>query len=279
MSEFGFEPRFVRQGAEEGRVEQRIDDLRLLRENVGETRCDAENERDEAQQFRILPQQRKKAPTGAQAGEKAVEIRDGAIRIFAATELFEQQRNELGEIFARLLALERIVTAGQPAAHGGIDLARLAETHFGQLVERIAIFVLGGKRQIALFGHKLRRLFEQPGVVLLHLVQMRKKRLGEIVAVLEAEEARKVSERFGIARQSMGLLVRHHLQPMLDAAQEAICRGKVVARRGIDPAAVGKCGRASVSLRGREVRGAGRRRSVAGSARRTRFRECRRGQA
>ena len=34
----------------------------------------------------------------------------------------------------------------------------------------------------------------------------------------------------------MGLLVGHHLQTMLDAAQEKISLGQLVARRGVDPA-------------------------------------------
>src|ERR1700744_2963921 len=51
-----FEPRPVRQGAEEARIDQRIDDVRILRQDVGKTWRDAKDQRDEADQFRILPQ-------------------------------------------------------------------------------------------------------------------------------------------------------------------------------------------------------------------------------
>ncbi len=48
----------VRQRAEESRLQQRIDHMRIARENVGKPRRGAENERDEADQIGILPQQR-----------------------------------------------------------------------------------------------------------------------------------------------------------------------------------------------------------------------------
>ena len=60
---------------------------------------------------------------------------------------------------------------------------------------------------------------------------------GEFIATGEAEKTRKRRERLGVRRQRMGLLVSHHLQPVLDTAQEIISRGQLVAGRRIDPAA------------------------------------------
>ncbi len=40
----------------------------------------------------------------------------------------------------------------------------------------------------------------------------------------------------------MGLLVSHHLQPMLDAAQKIVSRRQLVARGGVDPAVGGEHG-------------------------------------
>ena len=68
-----FEPLFVGQRAEKARIDQRIDEMRILRQNIGKPRRGAEDQRDKADQFRILPQQREKAAAGAQAGKKAVE--------------------------------------------------------------------------------------------------------------------------------------------------------------------------------------------------------------
>ena len=69
-------------------------------------------------------------------------------------------------------------------------------------------------------------------------------------AALSAKSSRPVkprkrantAERGGIGRQRMGLLVGHHLQPVLDAAQKIVSRGQLVARRGVDPAVGGEHG-------------------------------------
>ncbi len=55
--EFGLKPFFIGQRAKETRIDQRIDHLRILRKNIGEPRRDAEDQRDETDEFRILPQQ------------------------------------------------------------------------------------------------------------------------------------------------------------------------------------------------------------------------------
>src|ERR1700694_5224192 len=53
---------------------------------------------------------------------------------------------------------------------------------------------------------------------------------------------RKALERNRVGRQRMGLLVRDHLQPMLDAAEEIISRFKIAPRVISDPAALGESG-------------------------------------
>ena len=72
------------------------------------------------------------------------------------------------------------------------------------------------------------------------LAQLRHQRSGEIVAAGKAEKAGKNVECDGLGRQRMGLLVGHHLQPVLDAAQKIVSLRQFVARGGIDPAVGGK---------------------------------------
>ena len=60
---------------------------------------------------------------------------------------------------------------------------------------------------------------------------------GEIRAAAVGEKSRKTGKSIGILRQRMCLLVGDHLQPVFDLAQEHVGRRKIVARRGIDPAA------------------------------------------
>ena len=160
--EVRFEALCLRQRAEEAGVDQRIDDMRVLRQDVGEPRRDAEDQRDEANKLRVLPQQREQAPAGAQAGKKPVEGGERRIRIFRARELVDNNRDKLGEILARLLAAQRRVTGRVPAAYCGGTLARLPETNFRQTIERLArvVALAFRERQVLALGEQGRRAFE-----------------------------------------------------------------------------------------------------------------------
>ena len=251
--EIGLEPFGIGQRAEEARVDERIDDVRMLRENFGEPWRGAENERDEANEFRILPQQREQAPAGAQAGEKTVESGESRIRIFRPRELIDDDGNQLGQIFPRLFAAQGAIAAAVPAPHGGGNFARLAKAHFREPIERLAagVALARRERQVLLLRKQGRRAFEQLDVMPFDRAQMRQQRGGELVAVLKAEKSGKLAERLALGRQRMRLLVRHHLQTMLDAAQEIVSRRQLVAGRGVDPAAGGERGRASRRSSGR----------------------------
>ena len=154
--------------------------------------------------------------------------------------MLDDQWHKLDDIVAHLLAAQRPVFPRPPAAHRGRDVLRLPETQHRQPVERVALDVGADEREVLLLGEEGRRALEQPDIVLLDLVQMDQQGVGEIVAILETEKAREFAERRAIGRQGMGLLVGHHLQAMLDAAQKIVSRGERVARLGIDPAAVGE---------------------------------------
>ncbi len=91
-----------------------------------------------------------------------------------------------------------------------------------------------GRRQFHGAG---RIAFEQFCVVPLHDVEMAEQVACEGGTALVAEKPGKTLHRFGFFRQRMGLLVGDHLQPVLDAAQEDIGRGELVARGKSDPVA------------------------------------------
>ena len=136
--------------------------MRMLRQNIGKPRRDAENERDKANEFRILPQQRQQAAARAQAGEKTVERGKGGIRIFRSRELIDDDRNKLDEDSPHLLAAQRAIGALLPALHGGSDLARLTKAQFRQPVQRLApgLAVNKSERQILLLRQEARRAFK-----------------------------------------------------------------------------------------------------------------------
>src|SRR5829696_4124368 len=62
----------------------------------------------------------------------------------------------------------------------------------------------------------------------------------ESITAFVAEKAREPVKFLPLIRQRVGLLVGHHLQPMLDNAQEAIGFGKVARCLRTDPAAFRK---------------------------------------
>ena len=71
----------------------------------------------------------------------------------------------------------------------------------------------------------------------LHDVEMAEQVLREGRAAVVAEESGEALHRLDIVGQGMGLLVRHHLQPVFDPPQKFIGRGQLVARLEGDPVA------------------------------------------
>ncbi len=158
--EFGFELRFIGQRAEKTRLDQRIDQIRALRQNVGEARRDAKDQGDETDELRVLPQQRQEQTAGAQPGQEAIEGREGGVRIFGARELLDDQWHELDDIVAHLLAAQRPVFPCPPAAHRGGNVLRLPETQHRQPIERVAFDVGADEREVLLLGEEGRRALE-----------------------------------------------------------------------------------------------------------------------
>ena len=234
--------------------------------------------RDQRDQIGILPQQRQQPRRAVQIGEEMIEQHQRGVRIVGARQLLEQDRQQRLEMAARHLASQRAMAAGKPMPDDGRGFQRRAEAELGQPVQRLVVVGVGRKRQRRLVGAG--RLFEQARIVALHLVEMVEQHLGEGVAIGKAEKAREALELGALGRQRLRLLVVDHLQPVLDRAQEAIGRFHVVARglrRSSGPSLelVERGERVAVA----QVADCARRRSIAGSARKTRSRECRRGRA
>jgi hypothetical protein len=138
----------IRQRAEERGLDQRVHDLGMLRQDIGEPRRGAEREREQRHQVRVAPQQREQARSAMQAGEKPVERHQRAVGIFRPRQMIDQHRNEFGEMRTRELASERAVGSGEPAAHRVADFERTVEAHRGELVQRrgVVFFRREGER-------------------------------------------------------------------------------------------------------------------------------------
>ena len=98
--ELGRELGFVGQRAEERRLEQRVHRLRISRQDVGEPRRGAEDQRHQRHQIGILLEQREQPSAGVQPGQEAVERHHRRIRAFRSRQPVEQQRHQLGELAA-----------------------------------------------------------------------------------------------------------------------------------------------------------------------------------
>ena len=83
VGELSLEPRLIGKRAEEARIEQWIDDMRVLRENIGETWRDAEDERDETKTLRDSAAAARAGAAGAQPARKRIECGIGRIRLSA----------------------------------------------------------------------------------------------------------------------------------------------------------------------------------------------------
>lgn len=105
----------VGQRAEEGGIDQRIHDLRMLRKDVGQPRRGAEQMRHQGDEVGVLVEQGEKRCAAVQAVEKAIERGDRRIGVLGAGEVVDQHRYEPGEMAARELpAQERGTPASQP---------------------------------------------------------------------------------------------------------------------------------------------------------------------
>src|SRR6476659_4249591 len=125
------------------------------------------------------------------------------------------------------------MAAIQPVSNDAACFERRLKAEFRQSIERFMVVGIARKCQRRTLG--LRLLFEQPSVVMLHLVQMIEKHGRKCISVLKSEKARKTLELCAIRRQALRLLVIHHLQAMFDNAQESVGSLHGVARLDVDP--------------------------------------------
>src|SRR4249919_717980 len=81
-----------------------------------------------------------------------------------------------------------------------------------QAIERFMVVGIARKCHRPTLG--LRFLFEQPRVVILHLVKLSEERSRKGISVLKSEKVCKTLELCAISRQALCLLVIDHLQAM-----------------------------------------------------------------
>ena len=212
----------------------------MLRQDIRKPRRVAENEPDQNQQGRILPQQREQPPASARMKlrQKPVEHHEREFAMLALGQLVKQLRNEIHQLAAREFAAQSRIAAREPASDGRGDLHRIAKAQFREPVEGRAIVGLLLENQIGL--RRNGRRFEQNRIMALNLLQSRDAARPRIPAGPQSRKIARSARCRRIGRQSVGLLVGDHLQAMLDRPQKEIRLFQFAARLAADPAAPGQ---------------------------------------
>ncbi len=170
-----------------------------------------------------------------QSAEETIERYQRGVGVLSLRQFVEQDRNELGEMGACEGAPERAIFTAKPARNGTGGFRWLPETERRKPIDG-RTHVVRVNRERCPRTRRRQRGFEQTGIMTLHVVQMREQDLRESFAASEAHELSEAFKRLLVGRQGMGLLVCHHLQPVLDGAQKPIGGIELVTRTGLDPA-------------------------------------------
>ena len=135
--------------------------------------------------------------------------------------------------------------AVMPATHTGGDAAGIGVAHGAECCDGGGIILNACENQITLhrIGGECWFGFKHAPVMLFHTAQMMREILGKTGAIGIAQEGCDARDPFRIFRQPMRLPIRHHLQPMFQAAQEAVGIGQVSGGAAFYLARAGKGGK------------------------------------
>ncbi len=253
-----------------------IEEVRVQRDRLGEARRPAQDLAEEGAQRGVGGEDREELGRRGQALQHAVEAGNRLVRVGTARETGEEERRQLGQPLAGARRAHRRPQPGVPGAHGGGDLAGLAEAELLQRAQRAGIVADAGEHEVAGAVAELGRVLEEQPVMVRHqtaaALELRRERPRRGVAAEAGEALQRLLARGDRVR----LRVVEHLQAVLDAAQESVGFGEVGLGVAADTALQPQALAASAPCASRAAPAACRRRSAAGSARRIRRRGCRR---
>src|SRR5262249_58097820 len=109
------------------------------------------------------------------------------------------------------------------------------KAHFSEAIKSFTIVGLGRKEQIPTTGLDNRGILEQRRIVTLHVAKMHEQDLRKSIPVGKSGEACKPFQLVPIRRQSVGLLVGHHLKTVFDHTQKTVSGAEIIAYVLIDP--------------------------------------------
>ena len=229
---------------EEGRVEQRVEDMRARRDGLAQRRGRGDDQRQKVEDARVGGDQREELDARRQPRQKRVEGGDRPVRVLGVGKGRQQHRQARGQTLARRLRPRRAIAAEAPAAHDPRDVLRPGKAQLLQPRQRVGIVLAGqeplGDRLLALSRIALAAVVEQARIVPVHPAQMRQQCLGEGLAIGKAGQPGNALQPFLVLRQRVALLVGDHLDAVLDPPQEPVILEEVAGRIGGDPAPLGQ---------------------------------------
>ena len=179
------------------------------------------------------------APAGSACSRRSKAL-TARVRIAGARERQKQRRRDLRQAFARRGRAHRRKAPEVPAAHRLRHVLRRLEAEPAQGLDRLRVVLAAGEDQIAHLGGKFAPAFEEPRIAfrncLQHVAEPRLERIDIGLAHEPADPCQPVA----VARHGVRLLVAHHLQPVLDHAQEDIRLVQLRTYRFVDPALLGE---------------------------------------
>ena len=128
-----------------------------------------------------------------------------------------------------------------PAAHGFRRPFRLRKPHATQRLDRFGIIRRACKDKTSLTRREIGPLLEETRIMLLDKAGFVRQRLGKRCQPGIAAKLRKLGQMFLVRGKPLGLLVRHHLQPVLDGAQKDIGPRQIAQRIARNPAIRNQC--------------------------------------
>src|SRR5437588_4528688 len=143
----------------------------------------------------------------------------------------------MGKLLARESPSQGLVDRRGPPPHQGGSFEWPAKPELREPIKGLAIIGICRENELRQVTAAKRTTLEKIGIVPLHVAQVAEQCIGKVFAAGEAAKPRKIFKPRSIARHRMGLLVRNHLQAVLDLSQEPVGGAEIGVRLGIDPTA------------------------------------------
>ena len=222
------------------RFDERVEDVRSALHDGGHARRGGQHHKELVEQSRLGLEQREELDTARQSGQKGIERDERRIRTPRAGDRGEKVRHECRQALSRLRRLHRAGAAEMPAAQDGSHVGRPLEAEAGERLQGLRVVLATCEGEVAGLARKRLLMLEQARIVPLGAHEMMKRLGFQRSRIGEAGHAGDMLQPLLVLRQRMGLRVPHHLDAVLEIAQEQVALRKLGRRLSLDPPLLGE---------------------------------------